>query len=78
MGIGLKAPLTPHPVIYTLPMLSIKEDKGTGVVSSVPSDSPDDYAALQDLKKKQPFRQKYGLADHTVLPFDPVSVFCVI
>ena len=26
---------------------------GTGVVTSVPSDSPDDYAALRDLKKKQ-------------------------
>lgn len=27
--------------------------KGTGVVTSVPSDSPDDLAALRDLKKKQ-------------------------
>ena len=26
---------------------------GTGVVTSVPSDSPDDFAALRDLKKKQ-------------------------
>lgn len=73
MGIGLRAPFTSHSLIYTLPMLSIKDDKGTGVVMSVPSDSPDDYAALQDLKKKQPFRQKYGIADHMVLPFDPVS-----
>jgi hypothetical protein len=34
-------------------MLSIKDDKGTGVVTSVPSDSPDDFAALMDLKNKQ-------------------------
>lgn len=27
--------------------------EGTGVVTSVPSDSPDDIAALRDLKKKQ-------------------------
>lgn len=27
--------------------------QGTGVVTSVPSDSPDDIAALRDLKKKQ-------------------------
>lgn len=27
--------------------------QGTGVVTSVPSDSPDDFAALRDLKKKQ-------------------------
>jgi len=26
---------------------------GTGVVTSVPSDSPDDYAALRDLKNKK-------------------------
>ena len=25
---------------------------GTGVVTSVPSDSPDDYAALRDVQKK--------------------------
>ena len=29
MGIALNAPLTCHKVIYTLPMLTIKEDKGT-------------------------------------------------
>lgn len=28
MGISLNAPLTQHRVIYTLPMLTIKEDKG--------------------------------------------------
>ena len=39
--------------VYTLPMLTIKENKGTGVVTSVPSDSPDDYAALRDLKSKE-------------------------
>ena len=28
MGLALKAPLTSYDVIYTLPMLTIKEDKG--------------------------------------------------
>ena len=59
--------------IYTLPMLTIKEDKGTGVVTSVPSDAPDDYAALCDLKRKAPLRSKYGITDDMVLPFEPVS-----
>lgn len=66
LGAALKAPMTSYETIYALPMLTIKEDKGTGVVTSVPSDSPDDYAALVDLKKKQPFREKYGIADEMV------------
>ena len=74
LGLALKAPLSVFDKIYTLPMLTIKEDKGTGVVTSVPSDSPDDFAALRDLKNKEPFRQKYGIKDEMVLPFDPVPI----
>ena len=74
MGLGLQSPFCPYKRIYTLPMLTIKEDKGTGVVTSVPSDSPDDYAALRDLKNKEPFRQKYGITDDMVLPFEPVEI----
>ncbi|KAK3598448.1 hypothetical protein CHS0354_023000 [Potamilus streckersoni] len=53
MGVALSGPLMTYDKIYTLPMLNIKEDKGTGVVTSVPSDAPDDFAALRDLKKKE-------------------------
>ena len=34
MGIPLKAPLTSYQVIYTLPMLNIKEDKGVNNLRS--------------------------------------------
>ena len=53
MGIPLNAPMTSYKTIYTLPMMTIKQDKGTGIVTSVPSDAPDDLAALRDLKRKQ-------------------------
>lgn len=66
LGASLKAPMTSYDKIYALPMLTIKEDKGTGVVTSVPSDSPDDYAALVDLKKKEALREKYGIKDEMV------------
>lgn len=77
LGCPLRAPLTSYEKVYTLPMLTIKADKGTGVVTSVPSDSPDDYAALVDLKKKAPFREKYGIADSMILPFEPLPIIDV-
>ena len=53
IGCALKAPLSRYERVYALPMFTIKENKGTGIVTSVPSDSPDDFAALSDLKKKK-------------------------
>ncbi len=35
---------------------------GTGVVTSVPSDAPDDIAALRDIKKKQVLYLFYGIS----------------
>lgn len=49
IGLPLKAPLSLYEKVYSLPMMTIKMDKGTGVVTSVPSDAPDDWASLRDL-----------------------------
>jgi len=52
LGLPLYTPWSYYKIIYTLPMMTIKEDKGTGVIISVPSDSPDDFIALNDIKNK--------------------------
>lgn len=46
MGVPLTAPNAVYERIYVLPLLTILMNKGTGIVTSVPSDSPDDYTAL--------------------------------
>ncbi|GLU21323.1 hypothetical protein SLE2022_374690 [Rubroshorea leprosula] len=74
IGLPLKSPLAFNEPIYALPMLTILTDKGTGIVTSVPSDAPDDYMALHDLKAKPALRGKYGVKDEWVLPFEIVPI----
>jgi len=59
IGTLVDAPLSAHSKgVRVLPMETVKETKGTGVVTSVPSDSPDDYATVVDLAKKAAY---YGI-----------------
>jgi leucyl-tRNA synthetase len=44
-----------------------------GVVTSVPSDSPDDFTALNDLKTKAGLRDKYGITLE-MCNFDPIPI----
>lgn len=74
MGCAVKSPNATFDVIYILPLLTIKMDKGTGVVTSVPSDAPDDYAALMDCKNKPALRAKFGISDECVMKFDVVPI----
>lgn len=75
LGKRVKPPMcTTYEFVYVLPLLTIKMNKGTGVVTSVPSDAPDDYAALMDLKNKAPMRAKFGLTDEMVLPFECIPI----
>lgn len=74
LGLPLAGPYSSLETVYSLPLLTISMKKGTGVVTSVPSDAPDDFAALRDLKEKPKLREKYRIADHMVLPFDPIPI----
>eukprot|EP00195_Chlamydomonas_chlamydogama_P014672 CAMPEP_0202900896 /NCGR_PEP_ID=MMETSP1392-20130828/12094_1 /ASSEMBLY_ACC=CAM_ASM_000868 /TAXON_ID=225041 /ORGANISM="Chlamydomonas chlamydogama, Strain SAG 11-48b" /LENGTH=1103 /DNA_ID=CAMNT_0049587353 /DNA_START=121 /DNA_END=3432 /DNA_ORIENTATION=- len=74
IGTPVKSPHAVHERVYVLPLLTILTNKGTGVVTSVPSDSPDDYAALLDLKKKPKLREKYGVLDEWVMPFEVIPI----
>eukprot|EP00750_Incisomonas_marina_P020549 INCI4053.1.p1 GENE.INCI4053.1~~INCI4053.1.p1 ORF type:complete len:995 (-),score=191.74 INCI4053.1:95-2965(-) len=75
LGLPLKAPnVTAYDRVYCLPLLTISMGKGTGVVTSVPSDAPDDYAALRDLQKKPDFRAKFGITDEMVLPYEVIPI----
>ncbi|KAL9051082.1 MAG: hypothetical protein Q9162_006255, partial [Coniocarpon cinnabarinum] len=59
VGTLVQAPLSVHEQgIRILPMETVKATKGTGVVTCVPSDSPDDYATILDLAKKAEY---YGI-----------------
>ncbi|KAK8031206.1 leucyl-tRNA synthetase- cytoplasmic [Apiospora arundinis] len=70
IGSLVDAPLSFHKEgVRVLPMESILETKGTGVVTCVPSDSPDDFVMIKDLAKKAEY---YGIqkewAELEILP----------
>lgn len=59
IGTLVNAPLSVHTDgVRILPMETVSPSKGTGVVTSVPSDSPDDFATVRELAKKAEF---YGI-----------------
>lgn len=70
IGTKIKAPFSLNPEVYILPMDNVLATKGTGVVTSVPSDSPDDYQTLLDLRKKAEFYK----IDPSWAAIDPVPV----
>lgn len=74
IGKRLKTPLTSYEFVYALPMPTISMTKGTGIVTSVPSDSPDDYAMLRDLQTKKGLREKYFVEEDWCVPFNPIPI----
>lgn len=74
IGTPVSAPNAAYERVYCLPLFTISMGKGTGVVTSVPSDAPDDYAALNDIKSKEALRTKFGIEEHMVEPFKVVEI----
>lgn len=74
IGAALKAPLTPYEKIYVWPMFNVLTSKTTGVVTSVPSDAPHDYVAYRDVREKKELREKFGLTDDMVLPYELIPI----
>jgi leucyl-tRNA synthetase len=70
VGTKIKAPFAINPEVFVLPMDNVLATKGTGVVTSVPSDSPDDFQTLVDLRKKPEFYK----IDRSWATIDPVPV----
>ncbi|KAK7202742.1 hypothetical protein BZA70DRAFT_284843 [Myxozyma melibiosi] len=70
IGARINAPLSVYPEVRLLPMDTILASKGTGVVTSVPSDSPDDFATVTELAKKPEF---YGIEKEWA-SLDPVPI----
>ena len=77
LGLPLSAPHATYEKVYTLPLLTISMGKGTGVVTSVPSDAPDDYVALKALKDKPDFAAKYGITPDMVDPYEVVPIISI-
>ena len=72
IGTKITAPLSIYKEVYLFPMETISMTKGTGIVTSVPSDSPDDYINLMAFKNDEKLRAKWGITPEMI--FDPVHI----
>ncbi|HVG37280.1 MAG TPA: class I tRNA ligase family protein, partial [Thermoplasmata archaeon] len=60
--------------IPILPGSFIDQGRGTGIVTSVPSDAPDDYVALRDLQQDEALLDKYDLDPERIRAIQPISI----
>lgn len=70
IGCKITAPLAVNKNLRILPMETILPGKGTGVVTCVPSDSPDDYITMKDLSNKPEYYniEKSWVDDVEIVP----------
>ncbi len=69
IGSEIHPPLSVYPKVYVLPMETVLASKGTGVVTCVPSDSPDDYITMKELAHKPEYYNiKKEWTDFEIVP----------
>lgn len=73
VGKTVKAPGTNREIII-LPSHFCDTKKGTGIVTSVPSDAPDDWMALHDLQENENECKKYGLDPVKIKAIKPIPI----
>ena len=76
LGVGVDAPLSVYGKIYAIPMETISMNKGTGIVTSVPSDAPDDWVTLREFQTDEKLRAKYKITEEMV-NFKPVPIISI-
>ncbi|EAN31944.1 leucine--tRNA ligase [Theileria parva strain Muguga] len=77
IGLTVITPLSVYKSVHIVPMLTANMNKGTGIVACVPSDSPDDYVVLSELRRKiNYFNEKYNVAPE-YLKCDPFPIIDV-
>lgn len=60
--------------IPVLPSKFLDQNRGTGIVTSVPSDAPDDWMALEDLQRDPNQARAFGLDPAKVAAIRPVPI----
>lgn len=73
IGKKATAPGVDKPIMI-LPASFVSPVVGSGIVTSVPSDAPYDYIALEELKKDSETLKKFGLDTETIKEIKPISI----
>lgn len=60
--------------IPVLPGAFIDQGRGTGIVTSVPSDAPDDFVALREVQADDALLDRYGLDKEKIRSIQPVPI----
>lgn len=76
IGLMCRAPML-HKLIPVFPADFVNPAVGTGLVTSVPSDAPDDWNSLERVKQNPALREEYGIPQNIIDSVVPVSIISI-